>query len=291
MTRLVILPMREKSLKVIKDLPLGVYEKAISSSLLWEDKLLLAKGSGFDCVELSIDGTDERISRLYDKGTAKTISNAIKATGVPIYTMALTANRLYPLGSEDNKTREMGLELVERAIGLAEELGIKVVHLAAYDDLDEKANNHTKSLFRSSIEKCIRMVEGRPINIALETMDAEFMGSCTNIVALCKEMKSNQLRCYADIGNLTAMGLDPSVELPIGGELIAGIHLKDAMRNICRDVPFGKGIVDFDLSLRTLHNMGYNGYMTAEMWSYDKDGFHPYLKEASKFLRDKLEKY
>ena len=278
-------------MKALKDLPLGVYEKAISNSLSWEDKLLLAKGSGFDCLELSIDGTDERISRLYDKETANRISKAIKATGVPIYTMALTANRLYPLGSEDNKTREMGLELVQRAIGFAEELGIQVVHLAAYDDLGQKANDHTKCLFRKSIEKCVRMVEGSPLNLALETMDTEFMGSCTNIVALCKEMKSNQLRCYADIGNLTAMGFDPSVELPIGGELIAGIHMKDAVQHICRDVPFGKGIVDFDRSLKTLHNMGYTGFMTAEMWSYDKDSFHPYLKEVSKFLRDKLEKY
>lgn len=278
-------------MKALKDLPLGIYEKAISSSLSWERKLLLAKGSGFDCVELSVDGTEERIRRLYDKGTAKTISSAIRATGVPIYTMALTANRLYPLGSEDSNTREMGLELVERAIGLAEELGIRVLHLAAYDELGEKSNGHTKYLFKESIEKCVRMVEGRPLYLALETMDAEFMGSCTNIVALCEEIKSNQLRCYADIGNLTAMGFDPSVELPIGGELIAGIHLKDTMPHICRDVPFGNGIVDFDRSLKTLHDMGYTGFMTVEMWSYDKDSFHPYLMEVSKFLRDKLEKY
>lgn len=278
-------------MKTLKDLPLGVYEKAISNNLSWEDKLLLAKGSGFDCVELCIDGTDERISRLYDNKTANTILKAVKATGVPFYTMALTANRLYPLGSENNLVREKGMELVNRAIGLSEELGIQVIHLAAYDDLGEKSNNHTKQLFRESIEKCVRMVEGHPLNLALETMDAEFMGSCTNIVALCNEIKSNQLRCYADIGNLTSMGLDTSAELQIGGELIVGIHLKDAMPNICRDIPFGKGIVDFDLSLRTLHNMRYTGYITAEMWSYDNESFHPYLKEVSKFLRNKLEKY
>lgn len=278
-------------MKSLKDLPLGVYEKAISNNLSWEDKLLLAKGSGFDCIELCIDGTDERISRLYDKKTANTVLKAIKETGVPIYTMALTANRMYPLGSEDNEIRGKGLELVQRAIILAEELGIQVVHLAAYDDLGEKSNNHTKFLFRESIEKCVRMVEGHPLNLALETMDTEFMGSCTDIAALCKEIKSNQLRCYADIGNLTSLGLDPSDELPIGGELIVGIHLKDAMQNICRDVPFGKGIVDFDGSLKTLSSMGYTGFMTAEMWSYDKDSFHPYLKEVSKFLRGKLEMY
>lgn len=278
-------------MKSLKCLPLGVYEKAISNHLSWEDKLLLARASGFDCIEMSIDGTDERLQRLYEKNTAKIISQAMKATGVPIYTMALTANRMYPLGSEDEAVRNKGLDLVRRAIMLSEELGIKVIHLAAYDEIGDKANNRTKQIFKESINKCIRMLEGDALTLALETMDTEFMGSCSNIVALCEEMGSDQLRCYADIGNLTALGLDPKKELPIGGNLIAGVHLKDAREHICRDVPFGQGIVDFDTSIETLHNMGYNGYLTAEMWSYDREAFHPYLKEVSKFLREKLEKF
>lgn len=273
---------------VMKKLPLGVYEKAISNNLPWEKKLLVAKEAGFDCLELSIDGTKERLGCLYHKSAELDIRDAMNKTGVPIYTMALTANRVYPLGSEDDQVRKMGLELVNRAIELAEKLNIRVIHLAAYDEIGNKSNEHTKQLFRESIEWCVKQIEPCTVNLALETMDTPFMGSCTNIVNLCKEIGSDKLKCYADIGNLTALGLDPAGELPVAEKWLAGIHLKDAKPGICRDVPFGEGIVDFDKSIQTLRKIGYNKCLIAEMWSYDQESFHPYLKVANSFLRKKL---
>lgn len=277
-------------MSALKELPLGVYEKAISNHLPWEEKFLVAKRAGFDYVEISIDGTPERLKRLYDKKDIHEIRDVMEHTGMPVYTMALTANRYYPLGSEDPKIREEGIELVRRAIDFAEELDIQVIHLAAYDELGDKANDRTKYLFRESVAQCANMAEGHAPYLALETMDTPFMGSCTNIVRLCREIGSEKLRCYADIGNMTALGLDPAQELPVGGQWIAGIHLKDARPGVCRDIPFGEGTVDFEKSLQVLQEMDYNGYMTAEMWSYDDESFHDYLKTASQFLRDKLSK-
>ena len=43
---------------------LGLYEKALPPGLRWEERLLAAKELGFDYLEISIDETDERLSRL-----------------------------------------------------------------------------------------------------------------------------------------------------------------------------------------------------------------------------------
>ncbi|MEE6030509.1 xylulose 5-phosphate 3-epimerase, partial [Avibacterium paragallinarum] len=43
---------------------LGIYEKALPKNLSWQDRLSIAKACGFDFVEMSIDETDERLSRL-----------------------------------------------------------------------------------------------------------------------------------------------------------------------------------------------------------------------------------
>ena len=43
---------------------LGLYEKAMPSDLTWREKLLTAKEAGFDFVEISIDETDAKLSRL-----------------------------------------------------------------------------------------------------------------------------------------------------------------------------------------------------------------------------------
>ena len=43
---------------------LGLYEKAMPD-VSWKEKLQIAKEAGYDFVEISIDATEERISRVY----------------------------------------------------------------------------------------------------------------------------------------------------------------------------------------------------------------------------------
>ena len=48
----------------MKPYAIGLYEKAMPNSLSWEEKLLCAKECGYDFVEISIDETDSKLSRL-----------------------------------------------------------------------------------------------------------------------------------------------------------------------------------------------------------------------------------
>ena len=43
---------------------LGLYEKALPAVLSWKEKLEFAKEAGFDFFEISIDETEEKLSRL-----------------------------------------------------------------------------------------------------------------------------------------------------------------------------------------------------------------------------------
>ena len=43
---------------------LGLYEKALPIDLSWEEKLKVAKESGYDFLEMSIDETEEKMARL-----------------------------------------------------------------------------------------------------------------------------------------------------------------------------------------------------------------------------------
>ena len=43
---------------------LGMYEKSMPKELSWKEKLGFAKEFGFDWLEISIDETDEKLSRL-----------------------------------------------------------------------------------------------------------------------------------------------------------------------------------------------------------------------------------
>jgi predicted hexulose-6-phosphate isomerase len=268
---------------------LGLYEKAICFNLEWSAKLRLARSSGFSFLELNIDAADDRLPRLYKGNEAKDLRHAVDAEDFPVETMALTANRGYPLGSEDTAVREKGIDIVKRGIAFAHEAGIRLIHLAGYDEHGEKQNPHTVELFFESIEYCVREASSAGVMLAIETMDTPFMGSVERIMKAVRMMDSPYLQCYLDIGNITASALDPVKEIYSGGKHIVGIHLKDTKPGIYRDIPFGEGIVDFDLCLNTLASIGYNSFFVAETWSYNKESFHNSLPKISAFLLEKME--
>ncbi len=113
--------------------PLGIYEKALAKDLSWPERLVLAKSCGFDFVEMSVDETDERLSRLDWSAAQRTsLVAAMIETGVGIPSMCLSAHRRFPFGSRDEAVRERAREIMSKAIRLARDLGIRTIQLAGY---------------------------------------------------------------------------------------------------------------------------------------------------------------
>ena len=58
-----------------------------------------------------------------------------------------------------------------------------------------------------------------------------------------------------------------SKQLPLCGNSLVAIHVKDAQPNVIRGIPFGTGIVPFEAVFATLARMGFCGLFTVEMWA------------------------
>ena len=48
----------------MKEYAIGLYEKAMPDTMSWEEKMLCARDCGYDYIEISIDETDAKLSRL-----------------------------------------------------------------------------------------------------------------------------------------------------------------------------------------------------------------------------------
>ena len=113
---------------------LGIYEKSMPGNLSWKEKLSVAKNAGYDFLEMSVDETDEKLARIeWSKQERKELLDAMYEVGLPIRSMCLSGHRKYPLGSHDPLIREKSLEIMEKAIDLADDLGIRIIQLAGYD--------------------------------------------------------------------------------------------------------------------------------------------------------------
>ena len=138
----------ESRLDTMKNYVLGLYEKAMPMDLSWREKLFEAKKAGFDFLEMSIDETDSKLSRLdMSERERVEIRESMRKTGVPIRSICLSGHRKYPLGSHDPNVRQKSLEIMQKAVNLAVDLGIRIIQLAGYDVYYEETSEETKALF------------------------------------------------------------------------------------------------------------------------------------------------
>ena len=90
----------------------GLYEKALPNELSWEDKLKQTKELGFDFLEISVDESDERRSRLdWNDEEVYALRHLCEKHGVPLQSMCLSAHRKFPFGSADPAIREQALSI------------------------------------------------------------------------------------------------------------------------------------------------------------------------------------
>ena len=275
----------------LRDLPFGLYEKSICTTWPWEDKCNLIKDAGYDYLEIAIDATPQKLSRLYDKEEKLAIRRASEKTDTPLYTFAFTANRFFPLGSEDDEVRNKGVQLLNDAIDFASYIGAKTVQIAGYDEYEKPRNIATEWHFRDSLEKCVNHAAIRGVIISLETMDSDFLDTTRKAMRYVREFDSAFLQVGVDPGNITAMGNNPITDFPIGGKHIVEVEFKDVKPGEVRNVFFGEGIVDFDACFRALSDIGYQSFMAAEMWANDDPAYHPNIYKAREFLKAKMADY
>ena len=137
---------------------LGLYEKSMPNELSFREKLMYAREAGYDFLEMSIDETEEKLARL-DWSVEKRASlvQDMYEAGLPIRTMSLSGHRKYPLGSSEESVRILGMEIMEKAINLADDLGIRIIMLAGYDVYYEESSEFTKKMFEMNLRKAVDM--------------------------------------------------------------------------------------------------------------------------------------
>lgn len=270
--------------------PIGLYEKALPDALSWEERLLAAKDAGYDFMEISIDESEERLSRMqWSKNDRLALVEAALKTNMPILTMCLSGNRKYPIGSEDDIIREKGIQLIKDAIQFSLDTGIRVVQLAGYDEYYRESNKNTLRLFRQSLKECVEYASLLGVMLAIETVDNVHTDSIRGVMQFIKEINSPWLKVYPDIGNITAAGQDIEKDFRIGAGDIIAVHLKDARKGEIRRVNFGEGIVDFVGLFKILADSKYCGPFVVEMWTDNHPDALRIVKEAREFLRNKME--
>ncbi len=266
---------------------LGLYEKAIPMKASWLEKLQKTKDLGFDFLEISIDESDERLSRLdWSLPQKRELCALSQDLNIPIVSMCLSGHRRFPYGSKDKKTVQRAREIMNKALDFAAHCGIRNIQMAGYDVYYEESTPTSRQQFKDELALAVQQAAARQIMLSIEIMDYPFMSSITRFVEITKDIHSPWLTVYPDVGNLTAWWNDVPQELITYISRISAIHLKDTKPvgpkslGQFRDLGIGEGTVDFIQIFKTLQSAQYHGSFVLELWGDKTDDYEALITSS-----------
>ncbi|NLN76840.1 MAG: sugar phosphate isomerase/epimerase [Armatimonadetes bacterium] len=244
----------------------GIIFNMLPGSLSVEDRFKLAKDVGFEGIEAS--PTD-------DPAQVKALCDAAEKTGLPIHSV-IFGGWQSPLSSPDDNVGKQGVEELKRALQNAKDFGADGLLLVpgVVNEEVRYVDCYTRSQKR--IKEVIPTAEKLKIPILIENVWNNFLLSPLEAVRYIDEFKSKWVQMYFDVGNVIAFGW-PQDWIRTLGPRVKKVHLKDFKKGPREWVNLLEGDVNWPEIKASLGEVGYSGYLTAEL----SGGDEKYLRDLS----------
>ncbi len=271
---------------------LGMYEKAVPNDITWKERLEVARESGFDYVEISVDETDAKLARLeWTADERRELVRLQQECGLPIRSMCLSGHRKYPFGATDPEVRGRSMEIMTKALELACDLGVRTIQLAGYDVYYEEGTDETRKWFAENLARATELAAREGVMLGFETMETPFMDTVEKSMAYVSQVDSPYLGVYPDLGNLTnasfLYGKSVTDDLATGRGHLVAAHCKETVAGAYREIPFGTGTTDWE-ALDECVRQGVRRYV-AEFWYVGSEKWREETAFASEYVRGKIE--
>lgn len=228
--------------------------KKVSKDAGWEDKLTLAKETGFEGVEWDdITNPDEAVK----------IQEMAKKIGVPFHGVVFGGWHA-PLSDPDPSVVEKGLEGMRNAITCARAMETNTCLLVPAVVKPEVQYDDAYRRSQDNVRKLVDHAEQNKVYIGLENVWNKFLLSPMEFARYIDEIDSPWVRMYFDVSNSIVQSFSEHWLNILGKERIIKLDVKDFSRKEHKFVPVGDGDVNFKEITRILKEWGYDDYLTQE---------------------------
>ncbi|RLG80978.1 MAG: sugar phosphate isomerase/epimerase [Thermoprotei archaeon] len=252
------------------------------------------KEVGFDGIELTVSEKGERIAPISARGylrieslmdDAKELLKAKEETGLEIHSIRSGLLWKYPLTSTVPSIREKAIEIIEKEIKLCsylEATGLLIVPGVVMEDIPYDV---AYNLSLEAIRRLVRKAEEEDVFLCIENVENNFLLSPLEMRKFIDEVNSEKVGAYLDIGNVLARyQAFPQHWIRILGKRIKKVHLKDYSKRLKSIVYLLQGDVNWPEVIRSLKEIGYNDYLTAELPPY-RLFYNKFFKELAETIR------
>ena len=233
----------------------------------------LAKEAGFDGVEIGIGETGS-ITFDTTEEEALAIKKLADEVGIEFYSLFGGAGWTCPITSDDPEIREKAKRGIAKQLEVAAWLGCDTIlvvpgyvgvqfnpaaPVVQYDIAYNRA--------LEAIKELAPIAEEKKVNIGIENVWNYFLLSPLEMKEFIEKVNSPYVGAYFDIGNIRAYGY-PEHWIRILGDKIKKMHIKDYSRAHNDFVELMTGDVNFKEVMAACKEIGYDGWITAEVRGY-----------------------
>jgi len=250
-----------------------IFEGGLEGTLPISDAMEQASQLGFDAIELGI-ASQGVLTHQTTQAECETISEQALQHELEISGVASGESWGCSPTSSDAKVRETILDFTQKALQVTQWLGtdaylfvpgavdvffLPEAEVVPYDVCYDRATQ--------AISQLLPTAEKLGVSVAVENVWNKFLLSPLEMRDFIDYFQSEKVGAYFDVGNVLLTGY-PEQWIRILGSRIKRIHIKDFKRSIGTIdgfVDLLEGDVDFEAVKKALTEIGYDGFVTAEM--------------------------
>jgi len=180
----------------------------------------------------------------------------------------------YPSWIEpDRHYRQIRIDHTRRALTLARELGAPCITTEPGGPVPAGESwSAALALFVEMIKPVAAHAEKEGVLLLVEPEPGLLIETADQFLEFMQHMDSPAVGLNFDIGHAYCVGDDPAATIPRMARYIRHFHLEDiAATRVHHHLVPGEGAIDFAATFRAIQAIGYDGWVTIELYPYADD--------------------
>jgi sugar phosphate isomerase/epimerase len=191
----------------------------------------------------------------------------------------------YPSWIEpDVNYRRVRIDHTKRVLSLAKELGARCITTEPGGPVEGRSWSECLKLFVEMLKPVVEHAEKEQVLLLVEPEPDLLIETADQYLEFASKIQSPFLGLNFDIGHSYCVKDDPAETVRRLGKLIRHVHLEDiAPTRVHHHMIPGEGAIDFRSTLATLQEIGYDGWVTIELYTCHENPDH-----AAKIARERV---
>ncbi len=199
----------------------------------------------------------------------------LTVSNINAFTLFVCGDTYHPTWIEDDPAKvELRIKHTLASIEMAAEFGVRTVSLQPGGPMIGTALTRQQAgeRFATGLSRVLPKARELGVILGIEPEPGLFIETAAEYLEFKADFfaHDDSIKMNCDIGHLFCVGDDPAEVIRLYPEQVCHVHLEDIGANrVHQHLTPGKGAIDFGKVFGALHDVGYDGRVTVELYPYE----------------------